>query len=409
MPERVHGVSRHSKGVIDISMLRPKHSSIAVVALEFPPFPGGIATYAENISLTLSRTLPVMIIAPRYSEKASIDEQLPVYRPFQHQTLGVLSFAQALWKLAYTQRGALIHCADIRAGLVGLIAHLSFGYSYTVMVHGSEALKIRPKRPDYFLLKSIYTKATRVIVNSNATAKIILDRVNGLNDCVVAHLGVDAGWFEEPPASFASSVLREIGPNSTIFCTLGRLERRKGHLKALEAIARFQRETGRSDINYIIAGKVIEPDYEAELRAAASNLPFRVLLTGPLARGDIRRLFRLSKCQLLLATSIQGKIEGFGLVILEAAAQGCPTVATHVGGIPEVVKDDVTGYLVDEHDISAAALAMSRLEEPARHDRIRTDCRSYAQTFTWERCVSKSFDMLVMRDATGEGKYNSQL
>jgi glycosyltransferase involved in cell wall biosynthesis len=381
----------------------PKHSSLAVITFEFPPFPGGISTYAENIARTLAKTHAVTILAPDYGERAPIDERLSVYRPFQHQTLGISGVSQALWKLARADKGVLLHCADIRAGLVGLLAHLSFGHPYTVMVHGSEALKINSKRPDFRLLKSIYTRAQRVVANSSATASILRDRVDGLSECVVAHLGVDADWFDEPPASFTSPMLSGLSSDDDIFCTLGRLERRKGHLSALEAIARYQRLSGKSSIKYVIAGKVIDPGYEAEIRAAASELTFDVLLTGPLSRSDIRRLFRLAKCQLLLAASVVGKIEGFGLVILEAAAQGCPTIATRVGGIPEVIEHGATGYVVDEEDTNAVALAMVDLGEPAKSAIMRSDCRSHSEGFTWERCVSTSFDKLLTFVPSGVG------
>jgi phosphatidylinositol alpha-1,6-mannosyltransferase len=140
---------------------------------------------------------------------------------------------------------------------------------------------------------------------------------------------------------------------------------------------------------------VIDADYQAEIRAAASDLSFEVILTGALAKDDIRKLFRISRCQLLLAASIVGKIEGFGLVILEAAAQGCPTIATRIGGIPEVIENGVTGYIVDEHDVPAAALAIDRIQDPVRNAAMRSHCRSHAQVFTWERCARTSFDSLL--------------
>jgi len=276
-----------------------------------------------------------------------------------------------------------------------------YGHPYAVMVHGSEVLKLNPKRPDFLLLKSIYTRAERVVANSSATAKSLEDRIGGLRECVVAHLGVDEDWFDEPPEAFTSPMLKGIGANDIVFCTLGRLEPRKGHLAALEAVEHYRRTSGQTNIKYVIAGKTIDADYEREIRAAASDLPFEVLLTGPLAKDDARRLFRIAQCQLLLAASVPGKVEGFGLVILEAAAQGCPTLATHVGGIPEVIQNGVTGYVVDEGDARAAALAIDQIRHASESTPMRMNCRATAQTFTWQQCAYTSFDMLLSFEEIG--------
>lgn len=375
-----------------------RYDSLAIIAFEFPPFPGGISTYAEKIAQTVSRTHSVVVIAPHYGEKASIDQQLPIYRALKHQTLGLWGASQALRKLAHVEKGTLLHCADIRSGLIGLLAHMLYGHPYTVMVHGSEVLKLNPKRPDFLLLKSIYNRAERIVANSSATASSLGDRIDGLRECVVAHLGVDADWFDEPPVAFTSPMLSGIGSNDIVFCTLGRLEPRKGHLSALEAVDQYQRMSGLTNIKYVIAGKTIDADYEREIRAAASGLPFEVLLTGPLSKGDARRLFRIAQCQLLLAASVPGKVEGFGLVILEAAAQGCPTVATRVGGIPEVIQNGMTGCVVDEGDTRAAALAIDQIRHASESSSMRLNCRASAQTFTWSKCARRSFDGLLSFD-----------
>jgi starch synthase len=53
--------------------------------------------------------------------------------------------------------------------------------------------------------------------------------------------------------------------------------------------------------------------------------------------------------------------EGLGLAAIEAMASGLPVVATHVGGLPEVVVDGETGFLVAPDDRAALAAAMTGL------------------------------------------------
>jgi colanic acid/amylovoran biosynthesis glycosyltransferase len=60
-------------------------------------------------------------------------------------------------------------------------------------------------------------------------------------------------------------------------------------------------------------------------------------------------------------TAPDGDEEGLPVSITEALAAGVPVVATRHSGIPEVVREDVTGYLVDEHDIQAMSRRMAEL------------------------------------------------
>ena len=88
---------------------------------------------------------------------------------------------------------------------------------------------------------------------------------------------------------------------------------------------------------------------------------------GPLPRERVRTL--LDESHLLLAPSVtaaDGDQEGTPVAIMEAMASGLPVVSTLHSGIPEVVKDGVTGLLVPERDVDALAEGLRRLvESPA--------------------------------------------
>jgi glycosyltransferase involved in cell wall biosynthesis len=72
----------------------------------------------------------------------------------------------------------------------------------------------------------------------------------------------------------------------------------------------------------------------------------------------------LAASDLFALTSLQ---EGMPLAILEAMSAGCPVVATEVGGIPEVVRDGITGLLVPPGDADALAEAILKiLTDPER-------------------------------------------
>ena len=107
------------------------------------------------------------------------------------------------------------------------------------------------------------------------------------------------------------------------------------------------------------------------------QLEHRIHFLGALAHAQVLAWMR--KAAMLLLPSVRtatGRVEGLGMVMLEAAATGIPVIGSHVGGIPEAVIDGRTGFLVPERDVDILARRMDDLlADPAmRHcmgDRAR--------------------------------------
>lgn len=82
--------------------------------------------------------------------------------------------------------------------------------------------------------------------------------------------------------------------------------------------------------------------------------------------------------------------ETFGLVILEAFAAGIPVIGARSGGIPELVKDDCTGLLVDQGDVDGLCHAMRRLLlDPELRKRLGAAARQTAVAMPWEDTVDR--------------------
>lgn len=79
---------------------------------------------------------------------------------------------------------------------------------------------------------------------------------------------------------------------------------------------------------------------------------------------------------------VKGDVEGFGMVAIEAAACGTPTVAFPVGGVVDAVADGISGSLVPEGDYEAFAAAVVSICEGGPPS--PSDCRSHAEKFGWD-------------------------
>ena len=81
---------------------------------------------------------------------------------------------------------------------------------------------------------------------------------------------------------------------------------------------------------------------------------------------SVEELYAISDLKLLLSEK-----ESFGLVLLEAMACGVPCIGTNIGGIPEVIKDGISGFLVNVGDVDdAAEKSLQLLTDDALHRRF---------------------------------------
>ena len=100
--------------------------------------------------------------------------------------------------------------------------------------------------------------------------------------------------------------------------------------------------------------------------------------------------------------------ESFGLVAVEAQATGTPVVAAAVGGLPTVVRDGVSGLLVDSHDPADYAAVMQRVvRQPAFREQLSRGAVRQAGEFAWERTADRTVEVYrqavrAMRDDFAE-------
>jgi glycosyltransferase involved in cell wall biosynthesis len=141
----------------------------------------------------------------------------------------------------------------------------------------------------------------------------------------------------------------------------------------IEAVARIPAATLR------IAGGTADARYAAAVaeRARALAIDGRVTFLGRLSAAQMREEYR--RASLLVLPSEQ---ETSPMVIAEAMAAGVPVVATRVGGVPHLVEDARTGFLVEVGDIDAIAQRVTELLGDERlRSSLATAARSRAEQF----------------------------
>jgi colanic acid/amylovoran biosynthesis glycosyltransferase len=137
------------------------------------------------------------------------------------------------------------------------------------------------------------------------------------------------------------------------------LEPYKGHCYLVEACA-LARAAGL-ELECLLVGEGPERD-AIERLVATRDLGDTVQLVGAQRRNRVSELIATADVFVLPSVVMpNGKMEGLPVVIMEAMAAGTPVVASAISGIPELVEDGITGFLVPERDPPALARAITRL------------------------------------------------
>jgi glycosyltransferase involved in cell wall biosynthesis len=171
---------------------------------------------------------------------------------------------------------------------------------------------------------------------------------------------------------------REAAERTPLVLAVGRLVEKKGFGDLIDACAILARR-GRLFRCEIVGSGVLVDDLQS--RIEGQGMTGRVELLGSRPQAEVRA--RLHEASVLVApcvTAGDGDQDGMPTVLLEAMASGTPCVSTEVAGIPEVVRDGVTGLLVGQREPARLADAIERLlDQPALRVRLGRRARQLVE------------------------------
>jgi phosphatidylinositol alpha-1,6-mannosyltransferase len=336
---------------------------ILIITWNFPPRRGGIERIMARLYAGLKTSHSVQLIT---TSGTSSDGEVGVFRS---PVRGLLPFfLYALWRgtrsLGRAKEMEIVFGGSVLATPVVLLLARLFRRKAVIQAHGLDVIY-----PSLFY-QLIFARWTRfcdaIIANSKYTARLLIDRGVPQNRISVIPPGVDPEPFGLEEDQSAPGEAPPQGKKTILF--VGRLARRKGVREFVQhSLPEIVREIPEAEL--MIAGDnprdslAETDDLKGELLADVSRLKLQanVRFLGGVDDGTLRRLYNGSDVVVLPALSTAFDVEGFGMVLIEAAAAGKPVVATRTGGIPDAVEDGVTGFLVDPGDYSAMNAAIIRL------------------------------------------------
>jgi glycosyltransferase involved in cell wall biosynthesis len=237
----------------------------------------------------------------------------------------------------------VLHTHLLHAGLVGLIAARLSGRKSLKLVHTRHhSDELHRFGPSYRAKLDAFVASSHHLVCANSlAAKAVLEDLEGISPSKirVTYPGVNITQLVSKISDPEGINFRQdlgLSSQHLLIGSVAHLLPKKGHAVLLEAMVSVRSQVPSARL--IVAGRGRESE---RLRQLTEQLGLNDVVQFLGYRNDIPNL--MNACDIMVQPSLE---EAFGVSLVEAMAIGRPIVGSNVGGIPEVVENGVTGFLV---------------------------------------------------------------
>lgn len=374
-------------------------SYIVIFCMGYPPFPGGVERYSEEIAkayrnkgkkvivITQSNTLP----------KFSYINRIPVFSVKAKTQAGVFFAMCKLWfALKKRIHCEFIHATTWRLSLPSII--LTRQLPLVISVHGLEVLKVpshlKPlqhhilKNADYVLGVSKTALNSAEIGVTEKKGKW-LRAFNGLT------------YIEEAKKHTLIHKKPNSDSNQLLIYTFCRLVERKNVQGAITAIAMLL-DKGISNFKYIIAGggPMLEELKQLALDKGVTN---KIEFLGYIPEEDVIERYKAADIFLhpQITASNGQDIEGFGITIADAMSFGCIPIVGISGGPSEFVSNNTNGLVINGNNHNEIVGAIEKLiTSPLTRRKMSESAREWSNSnLSWNKHVAKLTSEIRIKNA----------
>ncbi len=268
-----------------------------------------------------------------------------------------LGAINAVRKLLVKYSPDILHTHGQRGGLIGRLA----AQLQPIKIIHTEHTYTHDFKTDHGFLHWTHLRAmqtldlvTDKVIAVSEAVKIFLDtaRISKAHKIVTIHNGIETRRpkvLEKEVKAFKEE--HGLGSKDCVIGTIGSLNKQKDTATLVKSFAGIQKRWPNSKLLIIGRGELKR---ELENLSARLGIAEKVIFTGSLSNVEI-------PLQAMNIFVLPSKSEAFGISILEAMRAEVPIIASKVGGIPEIIKHNLNGLLVEQGDVKKLTTTILKL------------------------------------------------
>jgi len=345
---------------------------ILFITRKYPPSVGGMQRFSHKLAAHLARRADIQVIAWGKSQLF-----LPFFLP--------MALLRAMWTLS---RGTIkvVHLGDCALSPIGMLLRVFYDIPVVVSVHGRDL--VFPNRVYQYIISRCLKSMDKCV--SEALRRECIKRGISEERCQAIPNGVDIPDFDTKSSERQMQVFKpmiEQLAGKEVLLTVGRLVEKKGVHHFIEKVLPRLLDRGY-DVCYVVVGDgPLRGKIERLVRS--HDLEGSVFLLGevPMESEALWALYDIADVFVMPNIPVEGDMEGFGIVSLEAAAAGLCVVASRVDGIPSAIINGENGFLVSPYDVDGYVETIaSLLKDTERRRRFGERAREFTlKNYNWRK------------------------
>ena len=349
-----------------------------IVTRAFPPELGGMQSLMWGLTKEMSKNFMIKVFADYQENHKKFDKK----ENFSIERVGGIKFLRKI------RKAQLINEYLKENKVQGIIADhwkslelINTDKKKYCLIHGKEINHPKGSSLNNRVVK-VLNGVEKVIANSEYTKNLAIDSGVKKGKIVVINPGVDpVNELNKKSLEKVESLLKVKSPR---LITVSRFDKRKNHEKVIMALRNLKQKY--PDIVYICIGYGDEEDNLKKL-VKELDLNLQVMFFKDIS-DDLKNAL-IAKSNIFVMPSIIHKksVEGFGIVYLEAAQYGVPSLGGKDGGASDAIDHNKTGLICDGNNLEDIYSSLDSMIENKKYIEFGRNAKEYVSKFEWKKIL----------------------
>ncbi len=368
-------------------MSEASNKSILLITRNYPPLVGGMEKLNQRMFEGLSQHFDAILLAPKgarqFTPKNASIYEVP---SFNLPVFFLCTFFISIYLALKYKPDIVMAGSGLTAPFAYIASRLTRGKS-VVYIHGLDLIAESAVYQRIWL--PFIRRCDAVLTNSSNTKQLALAKGILESRLSIVFPGTDIPALNPDTAK---KFREKFGfDQCPVLLSVGRITERKGLLPFIQN-AFPQIRAKYPNVKLVIIGSEpvhalkqdkINITVEIKNYLQNNNLTDAVVFLGRCDDETLIAAYQAANVHVFPVLKSNSDVEGFGMVAIEAAANGLQTVAFNVGGVADAVKHAETGYLVPTADYVEMAMSVIHVLETAHAIHYKVPCRDFAKQRSW--------------------------